>query len=89
MHGVSTVRQRVRQLGGHDAAAADRGVTHHADVHGRCFSSPDRTTGSRTTMPFGKRDARERAELRVAALDQLSERRRGQPRLDRAIGRRA
>ena len=36
---------------------------------------------------FGERDAGERAELRVAALDQLPERRRGQPRRNRiAVG---
>src|SRR5690606_20323894 len=36
---------------------------------------------------LGERDARERAELRVAALDQLGEARRREPRFDRAVGR--
>ena len=34
MNAVPAIRQRMRQLGGDDAAAADRRVTHHADVHG-------------------------------------------------------
>ena len=49
----------LRQLGGDDAAAADRGVTDDADVHGRALAAGaltsrkmrSRSTGSRTTMP--------------------------------------
>ena len=79
--------QRVRQLGRDDAAAADRRVAHHADVHGASFSSPGPDDRLADDDALGERDAGKRAELRVAALDELSERRRGQPRRDRAVGR--
>ena len=33
MHLMAAASERLRQLGGHDAAAADRRVTHHPDMH--------------------------------------------------------
>ena len=48
---VPPQRQRMRELGGDHAAPADRRVAHHPDVHGTCFSSPERCSGSRTTSP--------------------------------------
>ena len=75
--------ERLAELGRHDPAAADRGVADDADVHRAVFRRLSRTIGSRTTMPSAQRDAGERAELRVAALDQLPEQRRVQPRADR------
>ena len=70
------------QLRGNDAAAAERGVADDPDVHGIGFKERRRAgSGSFTTTPSAKRDARERPELRVTALDQLTECRRRQPRL--------
>ena len=51
MNLVAARGKRVRQLGRHDAAPANRGVADHADIHGRCFSRPARAIGSRTTSP--------------------------------------
>src|SRR5205085_10858669 len=51
---MAAQRERVGELGRDHAAAADRRVADHADVHGTCFSTPDRPTGSRTTMPSAK-----------------------------------
>ena len=51
VHVVPPLRERVRQLGRDHAAAADRGVAHHPDLHGACFRSPGRRIGSRTTRP--------------------------------------
>ena len=62
-------RERVRQLGGDDAAAADRGVTDDADVHEPCFRSDRRADRLADDEAFGERHAGQRAELRVAALD--------------------
>ena len=54
VHAVAAFGERVRQLGGDHAAAADRGVADHPDLHGAYFSSPGRTIGSRTTRPSAK-----------------------------------
>ncbi len=81
--------ERLAQLGGHDPAAADRGVAHDADVH--CgdfirFAANNRFTNDEA---LGPANARERAELRVAALDELKELRRVQSRRNRAVRVRA
>ena len=51
MNVMAARRQRLPELGGDDAAPADRRVADDADVHGRPLRSPDRTTGSRTMTP--------------------------------------
>ena len=93
VHLVAAVRQRLRELGGDDAAAADRRVADDADVHRFVGHGSSRfrqrafgrhRCGSRTTTPSANGDAGEGAELRVAALDELLEERRRQPRRDRA-----
>ena len=82
---MAAQRERVRQLGGDDAAAADRRVADDADLHRTCFSRRRCAPSARLhDDAFGQGDAGQRAELRVAALDQLPERRRGQPRRHRA-----
>jgi hypothetical protein len=81
---VTAARERMGQFRRDDAAAAERGVADDPDVHGIGFKSVVRTSGSFTITPSAKADARERPELRVAALDQLAERRRGQSRLNSA-----
>ena len=54
VHLVAAARQRLAELGGDDAAAADRGVADHADVHRRLpvrqQRRPDDGIG-RTTKP--------------------------------------
>ena len=54
VNAMAANRECVSQLGRDYAAAADRGVAHHADVHVACFSSPGRWIGSRTTIPSAK-----------------------------------
>src|SRR5215207_7573384 len=56
MHFVAAPRQGLGQLGGDDAAAADRGVTHDADIHPtlRSSKSETRSCGSRTMTPSAK-----------------------------------
>ena len=76
VHVVAAQRERLAQLGGDDAAAADRRVTDDADVHvdgasRAAIGAQDRLAHDDA---FGPRDAGERAELRVAALDELAER---------------
>ena len=77
--------ERVRQLGRDHAAAADRGVAHHPDLHGACFSSPGRTDRLAHDEAFREGHAGQGAELGVAALDQLSERGGRQPRGHRLV----
>ena len=48
---MTAAGERVRQFRGDHAAAADRGVAHHPDVHGSCFNRPGLRIGSRTTIP--------------------------------------
>ena len=50
------------------------------------LKSVGRTSGSRTTKPSAQRDAGQRAELGVAALDQLAEQRGVKTRRRRAFG---
>ena len=88
VHPVAADGQRLAELRGDDAAAADRGVTDDADVHGDpgvLAASPVRSRCGRTErLPhhesFRERHAGLRAELRVAALDQLLKAARRQPR---------
>src|SRR5205823_5199625 len=47
---VPARREILSELGGDDAAAADRRITDDADVH-RVLNSPARGTGSRTMKP--------------------------------------
>ena len=57
VHLVAPPHEMAGQLGGDDAAAAQRGVTDDADLHGRSTAagqrstSRGRTTGSRTMKP--------------------------------------
>ena len=51
VHLMAPAGQRLRQLGGDDAAASHRRVADDGDVHESCFSNPLRTTGSGVTMP--------------------------------------
>ncbi len=86
---MTAQRERVRELGGHDAAAAERRVADDADPHGTCLQQRPAHHRFFHDHAFGKADAGERAELRVAALDQLAEGRRRQPRRHRVrFGRR-
>ena len=89
VHLVAAIRQRLSQLGRDDAAAAHRGVTDDADIHGNCGARPtgstrasDAALGSRRRT-FGEGDAGQRAELRVTAFDELLEAWRRQARRHR------
>ena len=99
VHAVTARGERLGELGRDDAAAADRRVADDADVHGRAprravasAAAANRSVGAADPVrrnPRAKRDAGERPELRVAALDQLHEQRRGQARGRRIVaGRR-
>ena len=73
-------RQRLAELGRDDAAAADRGIADDPMFIERLFirlGTDDRLAHDNA---FGPGDAGERAELRVAAFDELPEQRRVQPR---------
>ena len=70
--------KHLSELGRDDAAAADRRVADDADVHGRFRMREARVGSSRTTKPSAHRQPAQRAELCVAALDQLTEERRVQ-----------
>ena len=67
-------RQRLGQLRRHDTASANRGVTHHSDMHGlRLFKqmfAHDRLVHHHT---LSKPDASQRAELGITAFDELAE----------------
>ncbi len=73
MHLVAAASQRLGQLRRHDAAAADRRVTDHPDMHAYLFKQM--CTNDRLVHhdALGKPDARQRAELRIAAFDELAE----------------
>ena len=73
-------RERVRQLGRDHAAAADRRVADHADIHGACFSRSGRWTGSRTTMPSANATPASAPNCASRLSIELPERRRRQTR---------
>src|SRR5262245_30502229 len=65
MHLVAATRKRLSQLGGDDAAPADRGVAENSDIHARSVEGGStwtrhsrrrcgRSTGSRITNPSAK-----------------------------------
>ena len=86
---VAARSQRLAELRGHDAAATDRGVADDADVHARSLPSGSRCGRSERLADdeaFREGDAGLGTEVRVAALDQLMEPHRGEPRVDRVGG---
>ena len=78
MHLVAAAGQRVRQLGGDHAAAADRRVADHADVHGCMLQQAGRWTGSRTTIPSAKATPASAPNCASRLSIELPERRRRQ-----------
>ena len=73
MHLMAAASQRLRQLGGDDAAAANRRVTHHSDMHSHLFKQMCAHDRLVHDDALGKPHARQRAELRIAAFDELAE----------------
>ena len=73
MHLVAAPGQRLRELRGHDAAAADRRVTDHPDMHAYLFKQMFTNDRLVHHDALGKPHARQRAELRIAAFDELAE----------------
>jgi hypothetical protein len=51
---MAAIRERVRELGGHHPAAAERRVADDADLHRTCFRSVVRSNGSLTMTPSAK-----------------------------------
>ena len=83
VHLVPPARQRLPELGGHDAAPANRRVADDPDVHPRsAFQQVRCQDWMPDDEPFGVRDADLRSELRVAALDELVKAGGGQARGD-------
>ena len=83
VHLVAARGQRLRELRCDHAAAAHRCVADDARCSCRVFQQRRAHDRLANDDSFGKGDAGERAELRVAALDELPERRRRQARRDR------
>ena len=76
---VAAIGQRVRQLGRDDAAAADRRVADHADVHGTCFkqSRPHTARARRSLRRRPRRPARRTARRGSRPADGTSTRSAG------------
>ena len=73
MHLVAAAGQRLRQLGGDDAAAAHRRITDHPDMHAHLFKQMCANERLVYDDALGKSHARQRTELRIAAFDELAE----------------
>src|SRR5688572_32229226 len=76
MHLMAAPCERLGQFRGHDAAAANRRITHHPDMHDYLFKQMFTNHRFVYDDAFRKSHTSQCAELAVAAFDELIEARR-------------